>query len=122
MRLLSDQDRDSFNKHDNKKYCLQRRGEEKARLGEGRRGEEGRGEERREVRRGEERRTCPYSKNSPFVSYKVLWLKPDETQKKVHRQEGEESNLQHTRHLEERRSGGEEEERSLSSVKTNTHS
>ena len=57
---------------------------------------------------------CPYSKNSPLVLYKVQWLKPDEAQENVHCQEGEENNLQHTRHLEERSSGGEEEEKGKS--------
>ena len=49
MRLLSDQDRDSFNKHDDQNYCLQR--SEEGREGEGRGGEGG--EERRRERRGE---------------------------------------------------------------------
>ena len=94
----------------------ERRGEE--RKGERRREEgrkalgEGRKREGRRGKRGEERRgasslrMCAYSKNSPFVSYKVQWSEPDQTQKNVHCQKGEEKNLQPTRHLEERRNGG----------------
>ena len=76
------------------------------------RGGKGRGEERgeeRSYRGANSLRMCAYSKNSPSVSYKVQWSEPDQTQKKVHRQEREEHNLQHTRHLEERRSGGKKE-------------
>ena len=94
----------------------ERRGEERKRGEEERGGEEGpRGgkekggeetEERRGTRGANSLRMCPYSKNSPFVSYKVQWLKPDQTQKNVHCQKGEGKNLQPTRHLEERRNGG----------------
>ena len=38
--------------------------------------------------------------------YKVQWSEPDQTQKNVHSQEGEEHNLQPTRHLEKRGNGG----------------
>ena len=96
----------------------ERKGRKRKMKGGKLRGGKGREGKLRKERRGEELyrgakslRMCPHSKNSPSVSYKVQWSKPDQTQKNVHRQEGEEHNLQLTRHLEERRSGGMERKR-----------